>query len=42
MALVGLTALAIGALVFEFNVGPVAVTVAVALALLSPKPRRPP
>ena len=34
--LVGLTALAIGALVFKFNVGLVAMTVAIVLALLSP------
>ena len=40
MTLVGLTALAIGALVFKFNVGLVAVTVAVALALLSPKTQK--
>ena len=35
-----MTALAIGALVFKFNVGLVAVTVAVALALLSPKTQK--
>jgi len=34
--LIGLTALGIGALIFKFNVGLVAMTVAVALALLSP------
>ncbi|CAH2409614.1 SLC13 family permease [Mesorhizobium escarrei] len=38
--LVGLTALAIGALVFKFNVGLVAMTVAVVLALLSPKAQK--
>ena len=38
--LIGLTALAIGALVFKFNVGLVAITVAVALALLSPKTQK--
>ncbi len=40
MTLIGLTALAIGALVFKFNVGLVAVTVAVALALMSPKTQK--
>lgn len=40
MTLVGLTALAVGALVFKFNVGLVAITVAVALALLSPKTQK--
>lgn len=40
MTLIGLTALAVGALVFKFNVGLVAVTVAVALALLSPKTQK--
>ncbi|MBD9489434.1 SLC13 family permease [Ensifer sp. ENS11] len=40
MTVIGLTALAIGALVFKFNVGLVAVTVAVALALLSPKTQK--
>ncbi|WP_429931927.1 SLC13 family permease [Agrobacterium vitis] len=34
--LIGLTALGVGALVFKFNVGLVAITVAVLLALLSP------
>ncbi|TBZ97155.1 SLC13 family permease [Rhizobium leguminosarum] len=38
--LIGLTALGIGALVFKFNVGLVAMTVAVALALLSPKTQK--
>ncbi|TIP83879.1 MAG: hypothetical protein E5X63_19960 [Mesorhizobium sp.] len=38
--LIGLTALAVGALVFKFNVGLVAITVAVALALLSPKTQK--
>ncbi|WP_411033994.1 SLC13 family permease [Shinella sp. BYT-45] len=38
--LVGLTALAVGALVFKFNVGLVAITVAVALALMSPKTQK--
>ncbi|MBY5360121.1 hypothetical protein HFO97_09115 [Rhizobium leguminosarum] len=38
--LVGLTALGIGALVFKFNVGLVAMTVAVVLALLSPKAQK--
>ncbi|HEX8047095.1 SLC13 family permease [Rhizobium sp.] len=38
--LVGLTALAVGALVFKFNVGLVAITVAVVLALLSPKTQK--
>ncbi|MBB2688106.1 SLC13 family permease [Rhizobium sophoriradicis] len=38
--LVGLIALGIGALVFKFNVGLVAMTVAVALALLSPKTQK--
>ncbi|WP_376743966.1 SLC13 family permease [Ensifer canadensis] len=36
ITLIGLTALGIGALVFKFNVGLVAMTVAVVLALLSP------
>ena len=40
LTLIGLTALAIGALVFKFNVGLVAITVAVALALLSPKTQK--
>ncbi|WP_371823863.1 SLC13 family permease [Phyllobacterium sp. 628] len=40
MTLVGLTALAVGALVFKFNVGLVAITVAVGLALLSPKTQK--
>lgn len=40
MTLIGLTALAVGALVFKFNVGLVAVTVAVALALMSPKTQK--
>ncbi|WP_457580957.1 SLC13 family permease [Ensifer canadensis] len=40
MTVIGLTALAVGALVFKFNVGLVAVTVAVALALLSPKTQK--
>ncbi len=40
MTLIGLTALAIGALVFKFNVGLVAVSVAVALALLSPSTQK--
>ena len=40
MTLIGLIALAIGALVFKFNVGLVAITVAVALALLSPKTQK--
>jgi di/tricarboxylate transporter len=35
--LIGLTALCLGALVFEFNVGLVALTVGAALALLSPR-----
>ncbi|RFB84207.1 hypothetical protein B5K08_28325 [Rhizobium leguminosarum bv. trifolii] len=38
--LIGLTALGVGALVFKFNVGLVAMTVAVALALLSPKAQK--
>ncbi|OHV22997.1 hypothetical protein EOS93_29240 [Rhizobium sp. RMa-01] len=38
--LIGLTALGVGALVFKFNVGLVAMTVAVALALLSPKTQK--
>ncbi|TCA57468.1 hypothetical protein E0H71_05105 [Rhizobium leguminosarum bv. viciae] len=38
--LIGLTALGIGALVFKFNVGLVAMTVAVVLALLSPKTQK--
>ncbi|AWI61408.1 SLC13 family permease [Sinorhizobium fredii] len=38
--LVGLTALGIGALVFKFNVGLVAITVAVVLALISPKTQK--
>lgn len=38
--LIGLTALGIGALVFKFNVGLVAMTVAVVLALLSPKAQK--
>ncbi len=38
--LIGLTALGIGALVFKFNVGLVAMTVAVALALLAPKTQK--
>ena len=38
--LVGLTALAIGALVFKFNVGLVAMSVAIVLALLSPKAQK--
>ena len=40
LTLIGLTALAIGALVFKFNVGLVAITVAVALALVSPKTQK--
>jgi di/tricarboxylate transporter len=36
LTLIGLAALAVGALVFKFNVGLVAITVAMALALLSP------
>ncbi|PDV88726.1 hypothetical protein CO652_09095 [Rhizobium sp. H4] len=40
ITLVGLIALGIGALVFKFNVGLVAMTVAVALALLSPKTQK--
>ncbi len=38
--LIGLTALGIGALVFKFNVGLVAMTVAVALALLAPRTQK--
>jgi di/tricarboxylate transporter len=38
--LAGLVALALGALVFEFNVGLTAMTVAVALALISPKAQK--
>ncbi|MEB3045787.1 SLC13 family permease [Rhizobium mulingense] len=40
ITLIGLIALGIGALVFKFNVGLVAMTVAVALALLSPKTQK--
>ncbi|PDT39699.1 MULTISPECIES: SLC13 family permease [Sinorhizobium] len=38
--LIGLTALGVGALVFKFNVGLVAITVAVVLALISPKTQK--
>ncbi len=40
LTLLGLTALAVGALVFKFNVGLVAITVAVLLALFSPKTQK--
>lgn len=40
LTLIGLVALAVGALVFKFNVGLVAITVAIVLALLSPKTQK--
>ncbi|UHS59047.1 SLC13 family permease [Agrobacterium vaccinii] len=40
VTLIGLTLLGVGALVFKFNVGLVAITVAVVLALLSPKTQK--